>query len=308
MVDIKLITENIYLIDDHLYSIPKWGSVYLVNEEKKALVDTGPTTSAKAVLGGIKKAGVNPEDIDYLIVTHVHLDHAGGAGTLLKEMPKAQVVVHHRGARHLVNPERLVSSVAAAQGEAMMAKLGEVVPVPVERVKPVNDGDVIELGNNQVLKFIDAPGHAPHELCVHESRNNGLFSGDAVGISMADNKVLLPVTPPPSFDLEAYLGTLDRLLALKVSTIYYAHFGASDKVQEDLRLAKSKLEAWDDLVGKAVAGDGFGFAAEKFKDRLYAELEPARNEVLLYRYLVGGMVPLNIAGYLQYYREKHNVN
>jgi len=296
------------MIDDHLYSIPKWGSVYLVNEEKKALVDTGPTTSAKAVLIGIKNAGVRPEDIDYLIVTHIHLDHAGGAGTLLQEMPKAQVVVHHRGTRHLVNPERLVSSVAAAQGEAIMAKLGEVVPVPVERVKPVGDGDVIELGDNQVLKFIDAPGHAPHELCILESRNNGLFSGDAVGLSMADNKVLLPVTPPPSFDLEAYLGTLDKLIALKVKTIYYAHFGASDKAQEDLRLAKSKLEAWDDLVGKAVAGDGLDDAAEKFRDRLYAELEPARNEVLLYQYLVEGMVPLNIAGYLQYYREKHDVN
>ena len=308
MVDIKLIAENIFMIDDHLYSIPKWGSVYLVNEEKKALVDTGPTTSVKAVFSGIEKAGVRPQDIDYLIVTHIHLDHAGGVGTLLKEMPKAQVVVHHRGARHLVNPERLVSSVAAAQGEAMMTKLGEVVPVPVERVKPVNDGDVIELENNQVLKFIDAPGHAPHELCVHESRNNGLFSGDAVGLSMADNKVLLPVTPPPSFDLEAYLRTLDRLMALKVNTIYYAHFGASDKAQADLQLAKSKLEAWDDLVGKAVVGDGFDGAAEKFRDRLYAELEPARNEELLYRYLVEGMVPLNIAGYLQYYQEKHEVN
>ena len=308
MIDIKLIADNIYQIDDHLYSIPKWGSCYLVNEEKKALIDTGPATSVTAVLGGIEKAGVKPEDIDYLIVTHVHLDHAGGAGTLIQEMPKAQMMVHHRGARYLVNPERLVSSVAAAQGETMTAKLGEVVPVPMERVKPVNDGDVIELGNNQVLTFIDAPGHAPHELCIYESRNNGLFSGDAVGISVVDNEVLLPVTVPPSFDLKAYFETLNKLMALKIKTIYYAHFGASDNAQEDLRLTKSKLEAWEDLMDKTVTKEGLDGAAKKFGDRLCAELEPIRNEVLLYRYLVEGLVPLNITGYLQYYQKRHDVN
>ena len=167
MVDINKVAENIYMIDAQLFSIPRWGSVYLIDEEKKALIDTGPTTSVKAVLDGIRSAGVKPEDIDYLIATHIHLDHAGGTGVIIKDMPKAQVIVHHRGARHLVNPAKLIRSVMATQGEEVMLKYGEVVPIEEERVKPVYDGDMLKLSDRQLLRFIDAPGHAPHELCIY---------------------------------------------------------------------------------------------------------------------------------------------
>jgi glyoxylase-like metal-dependent hydrolase (beta-lactamase superfamily II) len=308
MVDIKEVSENIYLIDNQLYSIPKWGSVYLVNEAKKALIDTGPTTSSNAVLEGIKMVGVGPEDIDYLIVTHIHLDHAGGVGTLLKDMPQARVVVHHKGARHLVNPVRLVDSVREAQGEKVMRLLGEVVPVETERVMPVSGDDVIKLSAQQALRFIDAPGHASHELCIYESRNHGLFSGDAVAISVAENRILLPVTPPPSFDLEAYLDTLKILMTLKATTLYFAHFGVVDKVQENLQLAMDKLQFWDKIVSKAIKEDGFDRAAEKFRTQLYLELEPVRKTASLYKYLTEGLVPLNVAGYLKYYQEKHKTN
>lgn len=308
MVDIKEVAQNIYLIDNQLYAIPKWGSVYLIKEEKKALVDTGPTTSASAVLEGIKKAGVSPEEINYLIVTHIHLDHAGGAGVLLKDMPQAQVVVHHRGAKHLVNPKILVNSVREAQGEEVMRLLGEVMPIETEQVKPVSGNDVLKLGEKQVLRFIDAPGHASHELCIYESRNNGLFSGDAVGVSVAENEVLLPVTPPPSFDLESYLNTLERLMTLSATRLYFAHFGVVNKVQESLQLAKDKLQNWDSMVSKAIKEDGFDRAAKKFRARLYQELEPVKKAESLYKYLTEGLVPLNVAGYIKYYQEKHQAN
>jgi len=308
MVDIKEVAQNIYLIDNQLYAIPKWGSVYLIKEEKKALVDTGPTTSASAVLEGIKKAGVSPEEINYLIITHIHLDHAGGAGVLLKDMPQAQVVVHHRGAKHLVNPKILVNSVREAQGEEVMRLLGEVVPIETEQVKPVSGDDVLKLGEKQVLRFIDAPGHASHELCIYESRNNGLFSGDAVGISVAENEVLLPVTPPPSFDLKLYLNTLERLMTLSATRLYFAHFGVVNKVQESLQLAKDKLQNWDNMVSKAIKEDGFDRAAEKFRAQLYQELEPVKKAKSLYKYLTEGLVPLNVAGYIKYYQEKHQAN
>ena len=236
MVDISEVSENIYLIDDQLYSIPKYGSVYLINEEKKALIDTGPATSAKTVLDGIKRAGVRPEDIDYLIITHIHLDHAGGAGVIIKSMPRAQVLVHHKGSKHLVNPAKLLSSVIESQGEEAMVRFGEVVPIEAERVKPVYGGDELRLSDGQLLQFIDAPGHAPHELGIYESRNNGLFAGDAVGIYLAENETLLPVTPPPSFDSELYINTLRGLMGLDVTRLYFAHFGASSKVQENLSL------------------------------------------------------------------------
>jgi len=308
MVDIKEVAENIYLIDNQLYSIPEWGSVYLINEEKKALIDTGPTTSANVVLDGIKRVGVDPEDIDYLIVTHIHLDHAGGAGTLIRDMPQAQVVVHHKGAKHLANPAKLVNSVRIAQGEEMMAKLGEVVPVEMKRLKPVYQDDVLKLSEQQVLRFIEAPGHASHELCIYESRHNGLFSGDAIGISVAENEVLLPVTPPPSFDLEVYLDTLQRLMTLRVSVLYFAHFGISNQVEENLKLAMDKLRSWDSVVSKAVKEDGLDQAAEKFKTHLYLELEPVRKMASLYKYLTDGIIAMNVAGYLQYYQDKYEAN
>ncbi len=308
MVDIKEVAENIYLIDNQLYSIPEWGSVYLINEEKKALVDTGPTTSVNVVLDGIKRVGVSPEEIDYLIITHIHLDHAGGAGVLIQDMPRAQVAVHHKGARHLANPVKLVDGVRVAQGEEIMAKLGEVVPIEMKRLKPVSEGDVIKLGEKQVLRFIEAPGHASHELCIYESRNNGLFSGDAIGILVAENKVLVPVTPPPSFDLELYLATLKKLMTLEASALYFAHFGISNQVDENLKLAMDKLQAWANIVSKTLKEDGFDGAAAKLKAQLYLELEPVRKMASLYKYLTDGIITLNVAGYMQYYQDKYEAN
>lgn len=308
MVDIKEIGENIYLIDDLLYSIPEWGSVYLLNEEKKAIVDTGPTTSAWAVMEGIEKLGVGADEIDYLIVTHIHLDHAGGAGRLLQDMPRARVVVHHRASRHLVAPDRLVRSVAEVQGEVMMAKIGEVVPVDGDRVHPVAENDEIKLSAGQVLRFLETPGHAPHELCILESRNNGLFSGDAIGVSVAENSVLLPVTPPPSFDLPLYLASLERLVRLGASRIYYAHFGATDRVSEDLRRAADLLQAWDKLVSRTIDEDGFDNAAEKMRENLCAELEPVRRMELLHKYLTEELVPMNVAGYMKYIQDKRSTS
>ena len=308
MVDIKEVAENIYLIDNQLYSIPKWGSVYLINEEKKALVDPGPTTSANIVLDGIKRVGVDPKNIDYLIITHIHLDHAGGAGVLIQDMPQAKVVVHHKGMRHLANPAKLVSSVRVAQGEEIMARLGEVVPVEMKRLKPVYQDDVIKLSEKQVLRFIDAPGHASHELCIYESRHNGLFSGDAIGISVAENKVLVPVTPPPSFDLAVYLDTLKRLMTLKASALYFAHFGVSNQVEENLKLAMDKLQAWANIVSQAWPESGFDGAAAKLEAQLYLELEPMRKMASFYEYLAGTIIALNVAGYMQYYQDKYETN
>ena len=305
MVDIKEVAENIYMIDDQLYSIPELGSVYLINEERKALIDTGPATSVSVVLDGIKRAGVRSEDIDYVIVTHIHLDHAGGAGVIIKDMPHAQVLVHHRGAKHLVRPMKLISSVIEVQGEETMVKHGEVLPIEAERVKPVYEGDVLKLSEKQVLRFIDAPGHAQHELCIYESRNGGLFTGDAAGISV--NGILLLDTPPPNFDLELYISTLERLIKLEATRIYFGHFGMSNKIQENLRLAIDKVQVWYDMITEAVKEDGFEAAAERVMAQVCAELEPIKKMESLYEFLTKIYLPKSIAGYLKYYQEKHGV-
>ncbi len=305
MVGINEVAENIYMIDNQLYSIPKWGSVYLISEEKKALIDSGPTTSVNAVLGGIKKIGVRPEDIDYIIVTHIHLEHAGGAGVLIRDIPQAQVVVHHRGAWHLVNPAKLISSATEAQGEETMLREGEVVPIEEHKVRPVHDGDEIRLSEGQILRFIDAPGHAPHELCIYESRNNGLFTGDAVGVYIAKGEILLPATQPPNFDLELCLNTLNKLMKLKATMIYFSHFGVSNKAQEILRLAVDNLQVWDDIVTQAVKENRFDSAAERLAAQAYAKLEPIKEMKSLYEHLTNFNIPLSVNGYIKYYQEKH---
>jgi len=301
VVEVSNVAENIYMIDDQLYSIPKYGSVYLINEERKALIDSGPTTSANSVLNGIKAAGVSPEDIDYIIVTHIHLDHSGGVGVLLRHMPQAQVVVHYKGARHLVNPAKLISSMIADQGEEAMIRYGEVVPIESSRVQAMYDGDTIKLSDRQVLKFIDAPGHASHELCIYESRNNGIFTGDAAGVFIPDGEISVP---SPNHDPEQYINTLRRLMELNATTVYFAHFGISNKVQRVLQLAIDRLQIWNEIVKKAIKDNMLGSASERMVAQTCAELEPVRKMKPLYDHLSNHLVPLSASFHIKYFQRK----
>jgi len=299
------VAKNIYMIDNRLFSIPRWGSVYLINETKKALIESGPTTSVTAVLDGIRKLGVRPEDIAYIIVTHIHLDHAGGAGVLARHMPQAQVIVHHKGARHLTNPARLVASATEARGSEVMAMHGEVLPVDMHQVRAVNEGDTISLGRQQTLRFIDAPGHAPHELCIYETRNAGLFTGDAVAVYIAECDILLPFHPPPQFDLELCLSTLERLEKFSARKIYYSHFGVSDRVHEHIDRAREKLMVWDNIVKKATREDTFADLRARLIDQAYADVEPMSSIASLaplYDYLVKLHIPMCADGHMRYYR------
>ncbi|KPK24753.1 MAG: hypothetical protein AMJ70_00970 [Dehalococcoidia bacterium SG8_51_3] len=304
MVDIKEVAENVIMIDDALYAIPQWGSVYLINEEKKALVDTGPATSVHKVLDGIARAGVDAKEINYVIATHIHLDHAGGAGELLKHLPQAQVIVHYKGARHLINPERLMKSFASTMGERMVKKTGVMTPIDEERIVPVSGGEIFKLGGRQSLSILHMPGHAPHQICILESRNNGVFSGDAIGISVAGGKVLMPATPPPTFDLDLSLDSLEKLMGLNADLIYFAHFDATDKVRESIDIAKGKLKTWNTLISQTFNEEGFEAAFKKIRAQLYSELEPARESESLYQYLADGIVAMNVTGFLKYFQDK----
>lgn len=306
MVDISEVAEHIYMIDNQLYGIPKFGAVYLIDEDRKALIDTGPATSVDTVLDGIKAIGLRHEDITCVIVTHIHLDHAGGAGVLLKEMPQAEIVVHNRGARHLTNPEKLVSSTIETQGEEAMAKNGEVVPIMKHRIHPVYDGDEIELSDKQVLRFIDAPGHVTHELCLYESRNGGVFAGDAVGNYVAGYDILVPITPLPSFSLELYINTLNRLKKMNATMIYFSHFGTSNRVQENLALAIDTLKARDGIVARAAAENALDSAAELIIALECDKLEPIKEKMKsLYEYWTTASIPMSAAGHVKYYRDKY---
>jgi glyoxylase-like metal-dependent hydrolase (beta-lactamase superfamily II) len=308
MVDTRKVGEQVYLIDDGLYSIPGLGSVYLLTEGKKALIDTGPATSAQTVLEGIQQIGFKSKEVDYIIITHIHLDHSGGAGTLLKYMPRAKVLAHHKAIKHLIDPTRLISSAIEAQGTATMDRNGEVLPIEESKLVPVHDGDVLKLSDKQVLTLLEAPGHAPHELCILESRNRGIFVGDAVGHFVEGTDVMIPITPPPSFEMELFLRTLDRLMKLKAARIYFAHAGYSDQVQEKLEAAAAKLRQRNVVIANAISEKQIDKAAQKLVDHICAEIQfLKKNWRPLYDYWASVDIPMSAAEHLRYYRKKHGV-
>lgn len=305
MVDITKVAHNIYMIDNRLYSIPEFGAVYLLNEDKKALVDCGPTTSATVVLEGLRQVGFKPEDIDYIIATHIHLDHAGGAGYLLKQMPKAKLLMHRSGVRHYVDPTKLVMSVKQAQGENAMIINGEMVPVPESRIQVIGEGDVLKLSDRQVLTFMEAPGHAPHELCIYESRHGGVFVGDAVGNFAGKYNVLVPITPPPSFDYDLYINTLKRLMKLNARMIYFAHFGVTTEVQKYLQLTMDKLKARRVIIEQAAREGKLDEAEQRLRTSACAELEPLRTGLKpVYDYWCNVSISMSAAGLMKNYRER----
>jgi glyoxylase-like metal-dependent hydrolase (beta-lactamase superfamily II) len=302
MVNAYKVAENIYLIDAQMYSFSEFTSVYLLAEEKMTLIESGPSTSAEFILDGIRQLGFDPKDMAHIIVTHVHLDHAGGAGVLLKEMPQAKIIAHERGTRHLVDPSRLVKSVEQTWGEEGMRRYGVISPIDRERVCSVKDGDVIELSKEQKLSIIYAPGHAHHQICIYESRNKGLFTGDAVGIYFSEGEILIPATPPPDFDLNISINTIKRLMALPTEMLLFSHFGVTKKVAETLELAVEELKRWGDVTWKAMKGGDFEDALDELKAQASKKMESVRERKAL-EYTITNFIPLCAAGYMNYYRK-----
>jgi len=205
----------------------------------------------------------------------------------------------------MVNPAKLIKSVIEAQGKEGMERCGEILPIEQERVQPVNDGDTIRLSDRQLLRFIDAPGHAPHELCIYESRNQGLFTGDAVAVFLAEGEVFLPFQPPPNFDLEQNNNTIKKLMEVKAKAIYYSHFGTSNKVEENLQLALDKLQVWHNIVVEAINEGTFDDVTERLLAQARAELEPIRETAPLYDYIANVHLPLVAAGHIGYYQQHY---
>jgi glyoxylase-like metal-dependent hydrolase (beta-lactamase superfamily II) len=307
MSNVKEIAERVYSIDDCLYSIPRAGSVYFLAEEKKALIDTGPATSLETVLKGIKSLGFESEDVDYIIITHIHLDHSGGAGSIIRHMPRAKVVAHYRAVKHLIDPSKLIVSAGDAQGTATIRRNGEVLALDSGRIIPAHEGDSLVLGKRQVLTLLETPGHAPHELCIRDSRNNGVFVGDAVGHYIEDLDVMVPVTPPPSFDLELYMQTLARLKQMAPSAIYFAHSDVGRDSRYLLELAADKLKERDRLIARADSEQRLDEAADLLVKYICSELGLLRQKMkALYDDWAENDIPMSALEHVRYYRKKHS--
>jgi glyoxylase-like metal-dependent hydrolase (beta-lactamase superfamily II) len=258
---------------------------YLVGTDRPVLVETGSQTSVPAVLAALAARGIGANDLAGIAVTHIHLDHAGGVGDLARAFPAATVYVHAEGARHLVDPSRLIASAARVYGPLLDELYGRLTPTEAERVRVLGEGEVVDLGGARELVAIDSPGHAKHHLGFLDTTSGLLFAGDAVGVRLPGGGRLRPATPPPDFDLELALGSLARFAAARPVGIALAHYGLiADEPDELLAEAGETLRAWAAVAEQAfVRGDDIAAAlARRFGDDVahLPEEERARLETL----------------------------
>jgi glyoxylase-like metal-dependent hydrolase (beta-lactamase superfamily II) len=217
---------------------------YLITGEAPLLVETGSQSSVPALLESLATLGVAPGDLAGVAVTHIHLDHAGGVGDVARAFDRATVYVHERGARHLVDPTRLVASAARVYGSLLDSLYGRLDPTPAERIHVLADGEAIPVGPGRSLVMVDSPGHAKHHLALHDTASGLLFAGDAVGVRLPDAGVLRPSTPPPDFDLEQALGSLERFEQRRPSGLALAHYGLLSDPADVLAEASETLRRW----------------------------------------------------------------
>lgn len=246
------VEERIYYIDPLKLGSHSVSGIYLIVAEDITLVEIGTSTNVPYILEAARALGYKESDINRAIVTHVHLDHSGGAGNLIRLLPHVKVHVHERGLGHLADPTKLLQSAEMVYGnpETIAAIHGEVLPVPKENLVPVSD-DNIDIGGAR-LRVFEAPGHARHHLCVFEPQSGCLFSGEALGHYHPESGMLLPAVAPPGFDLEASFETIRRIEALKPSIICFSQFGQHRDAPFVLNEAKTLLAAFGARVREAL--------------------------------------------------------
>jgi len=244
----KQIKRNLYLIDLETGGFKNLICSYVLRGNKVILVESGPTSSVPMLVDGLKELNVKFADVEYVAVTHVHLDHGGGAGSLLKFLPNAKVVVHPRGAPHLVDPSRLWESSQLVLG-TVSEVFGKPEPVPKERIVPVTEGS-IDLGDGKI-SIVETVGHASHNLSFFETFEGGVFPGDAAGTYFSEFDCVIPTSPPP-FRLDAALASLDKLISLKPAVLYYSHFGMAYDAVKRLKDYKVQLQLWGRIALEGV--------------------------------------------------------
>ncbi len=242
------VSERVYMIDTHALGQPGTVGAYLIKGPKPTLVDCGYASSYESVLAGLAEVGVMPTDMRYLIPTHVHLDHAGAAGRLVKEMPNVEVVAHERGVPHLVDPTKLVESSTRVFGRAIMDMYGTPDPIPSERVASVGKESHLDLGERLSATLIHAPGHAPHQVSVLLDDTKALLTADAVGIVYPGMKALIPTTPPPSFNPAELEATVRMLRQTTPSELLVPHFGLRKDVDWVFDRTADLVQLWVDKV------------------------------------------------------------
>ncbi|ADQ66118.1 zn-dependent hydrolase, glyoxylase [Halogeometricum borinquense DSM 11551] len=239
-------TDDVYYVDTGMYETEMYGSVYIIDAERPAFVDTGIGTNHEHLLDALDELDIAREDVEYLLPTHIHLDHAGGAGYLADACPNATVMTHEIGVSHLIDPEKLIAGTKAAVGDQWEFYV-EPKPVPEDRIEPLTDGNEIDLGD-RTLSVFHAPGHAPHQTMFLDSKDDLLFTGDAAGIYVPERGQVRQTSPPSQFDLEACLDDVRTIEEIAPERICFGHFGSCEYSEELMESYKRTLVEWVEAV------------------------------------------------------------
>jgi len=236
VLQLKLTTDlgnGVSLIDLYDLGKEKRTGSYVLYGDELTIVETSASPSIPYLLRGLKELNIDPSQIKNIIVTHIHLDHAGGVGLLLESCPNAKVIVHSRGLRHLADPSKLIIGARAVYGEEFDRLFNPILPVPTERLVVKGDGETLRINEDRLLTFIDTPGHAKHHFSIHDSFSNGIFTGDTIGVYYPQAlekgfELILPSTSPNQFEPDEMLQSLKKIQALNVDRIYFGHYGMSN--------------------------------------------------------------------------------
>lgn len=282
------------------------GPYLLAGNGELALIDPGPGSTFEALLEGLKQMGFAPEDVTHLLGTHIHLDHMGAAGSLAKRLPRAQVYVHSKGAPHLLDTTKVVSSATRIYGDRMKLLWGEIESVPQERLHIIEGGDTLHVAGHR-LEIHYTPGHAIHHVVFLDTNNGNLFAGDVAGVKLPGVDYIRPPTPPPDLDLEAWSASMDLVKSLKPSTVYMTHFGPTGEIEEHFERLHKQLYAWGDFTLKAMRkgrneNEIIKLLIEENKPEL---MRKAQDQHDYDRYDLATNYPMTVQGYIRYWTKKH---
>jgi glyoxylase-like metal-dependent hydrolase (beta-lactamase superfamily II) len=277
-VDITPLGHEVFQIDTRMAGYEGITAGYLIRGDRPCLVETGTAPSAPVVAEALASLGIGAGDLATVVVTHIHLDHAGGAGDIAAMFPSAQIVVHQRGARHLADPSRLMASARLVYGDALERFFGMLAPVPAGRIVALDDTGTVDLGGGRRLDSYYSPGHAKHHVGLVDSESGDLYVGDAAGVYLPDTGDLRPATPPPDFDLEVALASLRKFAALRPARLLFSHYGPVGAVAETLDRSAEEIRVWVSETRRARAAGldldhAVAMVRERTRDR-YAASRP----------------------------------
>lgn len=263
MIDVKEVAHDVYRLETSVPGMNTVFAVYLIPESDGVLIEPGPAATIPFIQDGMKQLGM--EDLAYIIPTHIHMDHAGGIGTLAELFPGAKVLVHPRGFKHAVDPSRLINSTKMVFGDEFELRFGPIAPVQKSQILVPEDGEIIPI-NGRALQIIYAPGHAPHHMVIFDHSLKGLFCGEALGFPSQGAEIfLLPAVAPPSFDQDLYLETIERLSHLEPQMLFYSHGGVELEPDKLISMVAENTRIFGDMV---LAGLKEGQALEAISRRI----------------------------------------